>query len=125
MPILLSVLLFAAAASPYDIVIRNARIIDGTGSPWYAGDLAIRAGKSAAIGNLGDAPARRSIDARWMVSGPGFINGLGKSEITILVNPHLPSKIFQGITTEITGEGGSVAPLNDAIVKAERVTYEH
>jgi dihydroorotase/N-acyl-D-amino-acid deacylase len=50
---------------------------------------------------------------------------LGQSELTILVNPHLPSKIFQGITTEITGEGGSVAPLNDAIIKADHVGYEH
>jgi dihydroorotase/N-acyl-D-amino-acid deacylase len=50
---------------------------------------------------------------------------LGQSEVTILVNPHLPSKIFQGITTEVTGEGGSVAPLNDAIIKADRVAWEH
>jgi len=125
MPILLPVLLFAAALNPYDLVIRKGRIIDGTGSPWYAGDVAIRAGKIAAIGNLGAVPARRSIDARGMVVAPGFIDMLGQSEITILVNPHLPSKIFQGITTEITGEGNSVAPLNDAIVKADRVTYEH
>jgi len=125
MPILLPILLFAAALDPYDLVIRNGRIIDGTGSPWYAGDVAIRAGKIAAIGNLGAVPARRSIDARGMAVAPGFIDMLGQSEITILVNPHLPSKIFQGITTEITGEGNSVAPLNDAIVKADRVTYEH
>jgi len=125
MPILLPVLLFAAALNPYDLVIRNGRIIDGTGSPWYAGDVAIRAGKIAAIGNLGAVPARRSIDARGMVVAPGFIDMLGQSEITILVNPHLPSKIFQGITTEITGEGNSVAPLNDAIAKADHVTYEH
>src|SRR5471030_316624 len=125
MPILLPVLLFAAALNPYDLVIRNGRIIDGTGSPWYAGDVAIRAGKIAAIGNLGAVPARRSIDARGMVVAPGFIDMLGQSEITILVNQHLPSKIFQGITTEITGEGNSVAPLNDAIAKADHVTYEH
>ena len=125
MPILLPILLFAAAATPYDLVIRNGRIVDGTGSPWYSGDVAIRGGKIAAIGNLGDAPARRSIDARGMVVAPGFIDMLGQSELTILVNPHLPSKIFQGITTEITGEGGSAAPLNDAIVKADHVTYEH
>jgi N-acyl-D-amino-acid deacylase len=125
MPILLPALLFAAAVNPYDLVIRNGRIVDGTGSPWYAGDVAIRGGKIAAIGNLGNAPARRSMDARGMVVAPGFIDMLGQSEITILVNPHLPSKIFQGITTEITGEGNSVAPLNDAILKADHVTYEH
>ncbi len=125
MQLLLPVLLFAAAASPYDLVIRNGRIVDGTGSPWYAGDVAIRAGKIAAIGHLADAPARRTIDAHGLVVAPGFIDMLGQSELTILVNPHLPSKIYQGITTEVTGEGGSIAPLNDAIVKADHVTYEH
>ena len=125
MPILLPVLLFAAAAAPYDVVIRNGHVIDGTGSPWYAADLGIRAGKIATIGRLADAPARRTIDARGMVVAPGFIDMLGQSEMTILVNPHLPSKIFQGITTEVTGEGSSIAPLNDTILKADRVTWEH
>src|SRR5262249_9275659 len=60
-----------------------------------------------------------------MTVSPGFIDMLGQSEMSILVNPHLPSKIYQGITTEITGEGGSAAPLNDAIIQADRVTYEH
>ena len=125
MPILLPILLFAAASAPYDLVIRNGHVIDGTGSPWYAADIGIRAGKIAAIGRLTDAPARRTIDARGMVVAPGFIDMLGQSEMTILVNPHLPSKIFQGITTEVTGEGSSIAPLNDAILKADRVTWEH
>ncbi len=125
MPILLPILLFAAAAAPYDVVIRNGHVIDGTGSPWYAADIGIRAGKIAAIGRLTDAPAKHTIDARGMVVAPGFIDMLGQSEMTILVNPHLPSKIFQGITTEVTGEGSSIAPLNDAILKADRVTWEH
>jgi dihydroorotase/N-acyl-D-amino-acid deacylase len=125
MPYLLPVLLFAAAVNPYDIVIRDGRIIDGTGSPWYAGDIGIRNGRIAAIGRLADAPARRAINARGMVVAPGFIDMLGQSELTILVNPHLPSKIYQGITTEITGEGSSIAPLTDAVVQADRVTYQH
>ena len=58
MPFLLPVLLFAAAANPYDVVIRNGRIIDGTGSPWYAGDVGIRAGKIAAVGHLEGQPPR-------------------------------------------------------------------
>jgi dihydroorotase/N-acyl-D-amino-acid deacylase len=122
---LLPILLLAAATNPYDIVIRGGRIVDGTGSPWYAGDVALRGGRVAAIGNLPDAPARRTIDARGMVVAPGFIDMLGQSELTILVNPHLPSKIYQGITTEITGEGGSAAPLNDAIIANDRPGYEH
>ena len=125
MAFLLPILLLAAAANPYDIVIRDARIVDGTGSPWYAGDVAIRGGRIAAIGRLAGAPARRIVNARGMVVAPGFIDMLGQSELTILVNPHLPSKIYQGITTEITGEGGSIAPLNDAVTQADRVTYQH
>ena len=114
-----------ASAQPYDLLIRNGHIVDGTGSPWYAADLAIRAGRVAAIGHLASAPARRTIDAGGMVVAPGFIDMLGQSELSILVNPHLPSKIYQGITTEITGEGSSAAPLNDAIVRADQVTYQH
>ena len=109
----------------YDLVIRNGRIIDGTGSPWYAGDLGIRSGRIAAIGSLERAVARQTVDAKGMVVAPGFIDMLGQSELSILVNPSLPSKIFQGITTEITGEGGSAGPLNDSIVAADRAEYDH
>ena len=114
-----------SAATPFDLVIENGHIIDGTGSPWYAADVGIRGGRIAAIGHLAGEVATRRLDAHGKVVAPGFIDMLGQSELTILVNPHLPSKIFQGITTEITGEGGSVAPLNDSIIAADRVTYEH
>jgi dihydroorotase/N-acyl-D-amino-acid deacylase len=116
---------FGAFAQPYDVIIRNGHIVDGTGSPWYSGDVAIQNGKIAAIGQLAEAPAEQVIDARGLVVAPGFIDMLGQSELSILVNPHLPSKIFQGITTEITGEGNSLAPLNDAIVNADRAEYDH
>ena len=114
-----------AQAAPYDVVIRNGHIMDGTGSPWYAADIGIRDGRIAAIGDLASAPAKRTIDAHGMVVAPGFIDMLGQSELTILVDPHLPSKIYQGITTEITGEGGSIAPQTDATIQADRVGYEH
>jgi N-acyl-D-amino-acid deacylase len=130
--LLLAILLLAAnplsaqtAPAPFDIVITNAHIIDGTGSPWYSGDIGIRDGKIAAIGNLVDAARKRTIEAQGKVAAPGFIDMLGQSELTILVDPRLPSKIYQGITTEVTGEGGSVAPLNDAIIQAEKPNYEH
>jgi dihydroorotase/N-acyl-D-amino-acid deacylase len=113
------------AEQPFDIVIINGHIIDGTGSPWYSGEIGIRDGKIAAIGNLRDAPRNRTIDARGQVVAPGFIDMLGQSEYTILVDPRLPSKIYQGITTEITGEGESIAPLNDAILKADQEQYDH
>ena len=112
--LLLTVPQLVAQAPTYDLVIRNGRIVDGTGSPWYSGDLAIRDGRIAAIGRLEGAKAQRTVDARGQVVAPGFIDMLGQSELAILVNPSLPSKIFQGITTEITGEGGSPAPLDDA-----------
>ena len=129
MRFLLAIFLLALAAHgqavPYDLVIRNGRIIDGTGSPWYSGDIAIRGGRIAALGKLDGAPTKRTIDARGMAVAPGFIDMLGQSELTMLVDPHLPSKIYQGITTEITGEGSSIAPITDNLAKAERVTYEH
>ncbi len=112
-------------AQSFDIVITNGHIIDGTGSPWYSGDIGIRGGKIAAIGNLSAMPRSRTIDARGKVVAPGFIDMLGQSEYTILVDPRLPSKIYQGITTEITGEGESIAPLNDAILRADQEQYDH
>ncbi len=114
-----------AQTPAFDLVIANGRIMDGTGSPWYSGDLGIRGGKIAAVGNLSAAPRQRTIDASGKIVAPGFIDMLGQSEMTILVDPRLPSKIFQGITTEITGEGNSPAPLNDAIIQSGRAHYEH
>jgi dihydroorotase/N-acyl-D-amino-acid deacylase len=114
-----------ASDSRFDLVITNGHIIDGTGSPWYAGDIGIRDGRIAAIGNLSSAPRQRTVDAQGKVVAPGFIDMLGQSETTILVDPRLPSKIYQGITTEITGEGGSAAPLNDAIIANDRPAYQH
>ncbi len=131
--LLLIGLLFAASlvapaqstTSTFDLVITNGHIIDGTGSPWYSGDVGIRDGRIAAIGNLAAASRKRTIDAAGKVVAPGFIDMLGQSELSILVEPRLPSKIYQGITTEITGEGGSIAPLNEAIIHADRPGYEH
>lgn len=114
-----------AQSAAFDLVITHGHIIDGTGSPWYSGDLGIRDGKIAAIGNLASAPRKRTIDAAGKVVAPGFIDMLGQSELTILVDPRLPSKICQGITSEITGEGNSIAPLNDAIIQSDRSGYEH
>jgi N-acyl-D-amino-acid deacylase len=114
-----------SALQAFDLVITNGHIIDGTGSPWYSGDVGIRDGKIAAIGNLTDAPRTRTIDAGGKVVAPGFIDMLGQSDLTIMVDPRVPSKIYQGITTEITGEGGSAAPLNDALIAADRSTYDH
>lgn len=130
LPSILLTLLFAAvmpvaAQQAFDAVITNGHIMDGSGSPWYSGDVGIRDGKIAAIGNLSAASRKQTINAKGMVVAPGFIDMLGQSELTILVDPRLPSKIYQGITTEVTGEGGSVAPLNDTLIKADHDSYEH
>jgi len=122
--LLLSAVAFATD-TPFDLVISNGHIVDGTGSPWYSGDIGIRDGHIAAIGNLSAAARKRTVDAKGRVVAPGFVDMLGQSEMTILVDPRLPSKIYQGITTEITGEGGSIAPLNDAIIAADRIGFGH
>ena len=120
-------LCFAAdkPAAQYDLLIKDGRIIDGTGSPWYAGDVAIKDGHIAAIGRLGDVQAKQVIDAKGQVVAPGFIDMLGQSEVTLLVDPRVPSKIFQGITTEITGEGESIAPLDDRMIQENQPYYDH
>ncbi len=129
--VILACLLFTSCfsatvfAQSFDLVLTNGHIIDGAGSPWYSGDLGIREGKIAAIGNLANAPRKRTIDVQGQVVAPGFIDMLGQSEMTILVDPRLPSKIYQGITTEITGEGNSAAPLNDVIIQADVASYQH
>ena len=121
------VLAFPAStlAQHYDLVIRNGRIIDGTGSPWYTADIAIRSGHIAAIGRLKLEPGQKAIDAHNQVVAPGFIDMLGQSELTILVDPRLPSKIYQGITSEITGEGNSIAPTNDRMLAEDKPVFDH
>jgi len=115
----------SSAAEPFDIVIIDGHIIDGTGSPWYSGQIGIRGGHIAAIGILDSAPRKQTIDAKGQVVAPGFIDMLGQSEMTMLVDPRLPSKIYQGITTEVTGEGNSAAPQNAAMIAADRAGYDH
>ena len=115
----------ASHEAPFDVIIANGHIVDGTGSPWYIGDVGIRDGHIAAIGKLGSAPAKSRIDASGRVVAPGFIDMLGQSEFTILVDPRLPSKIYQGITTEITGEGTSAAPMMGFARTEAGQTLEH
>jgi len=114
------------ADSPgFDLIIANGRVIDGSGSPWYSADIGIRDGRIAAIGKLGGRNTQRRIDAGGRIVAPGFIDMLGQSEYTILVDPRVPSKIHQGITTEITGEGNSVAPMIGAARIWAQAKLEH
>ena len=114
-----------AQSRTFDIVILGGRVVDGTGAPWVRADIGIRGDRIAALGRLAAGDGARTIDARDLVVAPGFIDMLGQSEFNLLVDNRAASKIYQGITTEITGEGGSIAPLDDAMADAARPRYEH
>jgi N-acyl-D-amino-acid deacylase len=102
-----------SAPAAYDIIIRNGHIIDGTGNPWYAADVAIQGDRIAAIGDLSNAVGKHEIDAKGQIVSPGFIDMLGQSESALLLDNRSLSKLSQGITSEITGEGNSIAPQNE------------
>ncbi|PYV18189.1 MAG: dihydroorotase [Acidobacteria bacterium] len=101
--------------APFDLLIEGGRVVDGTGAPWFAADVGVRGGKIAAIGPLRGARATRTVDATSLVVAPGFIDLLGQSEYNVLVDPRAASKVTQGITTEVTGEGESIAPLDERL----------
>ena len=111
------------AQSSYDLLFRGGRVVDGTGAPWFAADVAVRDGRIAAIGRLEGAVARRVVDATGLVIAPGFIDLLGQSEYNVLVDGRAASKITQGITTEVTGEGASIAPLNERMFAEGQDVY--
>src|SRR5262249_42231879 len=112
----LAALLLAAAPQKLDLVIEHGRVVDGSGSPWFRADVGIRGDRITRIGDLRDVPAKLRIDARDHVVAPGFIDLLGQSELYLLVDPRAESKIRQGITSELTGELGTVAPMRDEIL---------
>jgi len=99
----------------FDIRIINGEVIDGTGRARYRADVGIRGDSIAAIGDLSHATATTTIDARDQVVAPGFIDLLGHSEGSVLIDPNLEGKVRQGVTTELTGEGHSPGPLNEAM----------
>jgi dihydroorotase/N-acyl-D-amino-acid deacylase len=112
------------APDDFDLVITGGRVVDGTGAPWYLADVGIRGDRIAAIGDLG-ARGRARIDAAGLVVAPGFIDMLGQSEFNVLVDNRAASKILQGVTTEVTGEGSSIAPVNDRILQDTAASYKH
>jgi len=114
------VTLFARSpqSSAYDIVIKNGRIIDGSGNPWVSGDVAIIGDRIARLGKVDSSRAKRVIEAHDLVVSPGFIDMLGQSEMSLLIDNRSLSKLSQGITTEITGEGASAAP-QDALTVSQ------
>jgi dihydroorotase/N-acyl-D-amino-acid deacylase len=106
-----------AQRAEYDFIIAGAHIVDGTGAPWFVGDIGIAGDRIAAIGDLHNATAKKRLDATGLVASPGFIDVQGQSEFNLLVDNRAASKITQGVTTEITGEGESIAPVNDRMLK--------
>jgi dihydroorotase/N-acyl-D-amino-acid deacylase len=119
--------LLAAAPTPalrrYDLVFSGGLVVDGTGAPAVKADVAVRGAQIALVGDLSDAKADRVIDATGLVVAPGFIDMMGQSEYHVLVDGRAASKITQGITTEVTGEGTSIAPLNARMIEDSREVY--
>jgi N-acyl-D-aspartate/D-glutamate deacylase len=109
----------ASEQSPeFDIVIRHGRIVDGSGNPWYRGDLGIRGKRIAAIGDLSYAIARQTIDAGDEIVAPGFIETMGGNSYILIEDPaSVESKLQQGCTTMLVGEGISEAPQSNATAK--------
>ena len=129
--VLAAVFAVAAAARPqesaapeFDVILANGRIVDGTGAPWFRGDIGLRGDRIQAIGRLGAASARLRIDASALVVAPGFIDMLGQSEFSVLVDNRAASKITQGITTEVTGEGTSIGPINERMIEEASPVYK-
>ncbi len=119
--VVISLLSFPVFAQHYDVLIRNGRVVDGSGNPWIYADLGIRGDRIALVGRTpAGATAQRTIDANGLVVAPGFIDMLGQSEVSLLIDKRAVSKLTQGITSEITGEGGSVAPLDDRLAREAR-----
>src|SRR6185436_20068852 len=127
MTLIAMALLAAAPALPAscDLLLTGGRVVDGTGAPWFRADVCVVGDRVAAVGNLAGLAALRQIDATGLVVAPGFIDMLGQSEYNVLIDPRAASKITQGITTELTGEGSSIAPVNARMIAADRDVWAH
>ena len=110
---------FTSQQTQFDVIIKNGRIVDGSGRAAYNADIAIKGQRIARIGNLSTATASTTIDAQGLIVSPGFIDMLGQSETYLLIDPRGMSKVMQGVTTEITGEGESIAPINERQIKEQ------
>jgi dihydroorotase/N-acyl-D-amino-acid deacylase len=103
----------------FDLLIKGGRVVDGSGRAAYVADVGIKDDRIVRLGNLSQATAARTIDAQGLVVAPGFIDMLGQSETYLLIDPRAMSKVMMGVTTEITGEGESIAPINERQIKEQ------
>jgi len=107
-----------AAQDAFDVLITNAKIVDGSGNPWYQADVGIRDGAIVEIGNLDGRSAKKTIAANGMTLVPGFIDMMSGTSIPLLVDPVTAlSKLRQGVTTMMSGEGDSMAPQDERTIK--------
>ncbi len=113
--LLLSAFLVSCATAPkppvLDLKITNGRILDGTGAPWFHGDVGVKGDTIVAIGDLRAMAAAATIDAGDQIVSPGFIDLLGQSQNSVVDDPGVEAKVRQGVTTEVTGEGHSPGPV--------------
>ena len=124
LPLAVCLLAFSPPSeAPFDLLLTGGHVVDGSGAPWFAADVGVRDGRIAEVGVLTGRPAKRTIDARGLVIAPGFIDLLGQSEYNVLVDKRAASKITQGITTEVTGEGDSIAPTDAKMIAEGKDTY--
>ena len=106
--------LLLSAAEQYDLVIRGGRVVDGTGNPWFSADVGVRGDRVAQIGKV--PPGKREIDAKGLVVAPGFIDMHSHSDWLLIEDGDAQSKIRQGVTTEVLGEGSSAGPWQGKLV---------
>src|SRR5258708_20556514 len=122
----LAILLLAGCATTrkpiLDLKITNGRILDGTGAPWFRGDIGVRGDTIVAVGDVAAQSAASPIDAHGRIVSPGFIDLLGQSQFGVFVDPHLEAKVRQGVPTEVTGEGHSPGPMKATTTDSERTS---
>ena len=117
----------SSQAELFDLLIRNGRIVDGTGNPWFHGDVAVRGDRVVAVGRIPDAMGKHEIDANGFVIAPGFIDMHSHSDFVLFEDGDAQSKIRQGVTTDVLGEGNSPGPFVNQLsprlvtIKGEKV----
>ena len=110
------------ADAPFDVLLIDARVVDGAGNPWFRADVGLRGDRIAAVGRLAGREAHRTIDVAGRVVSPGFVDMMGQASLVLITDPaSAESKLRQGITTYLSGEGGSPAPQSDETLSSPPV----